>query len=123
MIVIVLALLVMGQLAARAGAEQAAAGSLFNPFLLTSYGCLLLRGLLWVVVLRTRRLVYAYPILALTYPLILVLSALIFGEAVTPGRLMGSALIVIGVVLISHSEQASTDGDQGRVSRAGRVTL
>ena len=119
MIFIALALLVTGQLAGRAGAQQAAAGSLVNPFLLASYGCFLLRGLLWVVVLRTRHLVYAYPILALTYPLVLILSALVFGEAVTPGRVAGSALIVIGVSLISHSEQLRGGKDRSEVSRLG----
>jgi undecaprenyl phosphate-alpha-L-ara4N flippase subunit ArnE len=98
---IVLVLVCCGQLAARAGALQSAAtGNPLNLLLAASYAALLGRGLLWVAVLRGERLSVAYPVLALAYPLILVLSAVLFGESISAGKIAGSALVVAGVVLV-----------------------
>ncbi len=103
----VLALAVSGQLAARAGALRAAASGVpLNLLLAVSVACLLGRGLLWVLVLRRERLVDAYPVLALAYPLVLALSALIFGEPLTAGKIAGSALVVSGVLLMSRPQGA-----------------
>jgi undecaprenyl phosphate-alpha-L-ara4N flippase subunit ArnE len=104
---IVLILVCGGQIAARAGALRAAAGDVLNVFLLASYVALLARGLIWVAVLRGERLSIAYPVLALAYPLVLALSAWLFGEAVSAGKIAGTALIVAGVALVVAGEKQS----------------
>jgi len=100
----VLALAVAGQLTAKAGALRAAAGQVLNPLFAASLACLLARGLLWLAVLRRERLVFAYPVLALTYPLMLVLARLVFGEPLTAAKAAGSALVVAGVAAMSLAE-------------------
>ncbi|MBN1837621.1 MAG: hypothetical protein JW820_17320 [Spirochaetales bacterium] len=100
----VLCLAAVGQLAAKAGALRAAAGDILNPLLALSLCCLFARGLLWLAVLRRERLVFAYPIMALAYPLVLVLARLAFGEPITVGKAAGSLLIVAGVGLAAVSE-------------------
>ena len=100
----VLALIAAGQLAAKAGALLAAAGRILNPLLVLSLLCLAARGVLWVAVLRRERLVFAYPVVALAYPLMLVLAHLLFGEPLTAGKAAGSLLIVAGVVVMSRAE-------------------
>ena len=103
----VLMLATLGQLAAKAGALRAGAGHLLNPLLLLSLCCLLARALLWAVVLRRERLVFAYPVMALSYPVILVLAHLVLGESLTPGRAAGSLLLVSGVVVMALAEARS----------------
>ena len=103
----VLSLAAMGQLAAKAGAGRAAAGDVLNLLLALSLLCLLARALLWAVVLRRERLVFAYPVMALAYPMILVLAHLFFGEALTAGKAAGSLLVVAGVALMAVAEARS----------------
>lgn len=103
----VLSLAAVGQLAAKAGASRAAAGDVLNTLLALSLLCLLARALLWAVVLRRERLVFAYPVMALAYPMILVLAHMVFGEALTAGKAAGSLLVVAGVVLMAVAEARS----------------
>lgn len=103
----VLCLAAAGQLAAKAGAVRAGAGDILNAFLALSMLCLLARALLWAVVLRRERLVFAYPVMALAYPMILLLAHLIFGEALTAGKAAGSLLVVAGVAIMTVAEARS----------------
>lgn len=103
----VLSLAALGQLAAKAGAGRAAAGDVLNALLALSLLCLLARAVVWAVVLRTERLVFAYPVMALAYPMILVLAHLVFGEALTAGKAAGSLLVVAGVAIMAVAEARS----------------
>jgi drug/metabolite transporter (DMT)-like permease len=58
---------------------------------------------LWLVVLSRLELSKAYPILALSYCLVAVASWVIFGEAVSPLRWAGTAVICLGVVMVGLS--------------------
>lgn len=93
-----------GQLAAKAGALRAGAGDILNPLFALSLFCLLARGLVWTAVLRRERLVFAYPVMSLAYPLMLVLARFAFGEPVTAGKAAGSALVVAGVAVMALAE-------------------
>lgn len=57
--------------------------------------------LLWVALISRVPLSVAYPMLSLGYVVVVIVSALYFGETVTALRLGGVALIVTGVVLIA----------------------
>ena len=100
----VLILAVGGQLAAKAGALRAVAGDVLNPLLAVSLFCLFLRALLWTAVLRRERLVFAYPVMSLTYPLMLLLAGAVFGEPVTAAKIGGSLLVIAGVTVLAVSE-------------------
>lgn len=100
----VLGLAAAGQLAAKAGALRAGLGQVLNPLLALSLLCLLARGVLWVALLRRERLVFAYPVMALAYPLVLLLALPAFGEPLTPGKAAGSLLVVAGVAVMSLAE-------------------
>ena len=52
---------------------------------------------LWLYILSKTPLSYAYPIQALAFPVVLLLSALLFHEQITLQKMMGVLLIVIGV--------------------------
>jgi len=62
------------------------------------------RGFIWVLILNRIRLIAAYPLNGLSYLLILPVSFLIFGETVTPVRLMSSIMISSGVILLTFGE-------------------
>ena len=55
----------------------------------------------WLVVLSQVELGYAYPFISLSYILILIASWLLFGEEVSPLRLVGVAAICLGVYVVA----------------------
>ena len=65
-------------------------------------GGLLIAGFtLWIVCLSRLSLSYAYPIASTSVLLVAGFSIVILGETITPRMWAGTALIVIGVVLLS----------------------
>lgn len=93
-------LLCLGQLLAKEGARLRATGSAAFWILAAAYASYLLRAGTWVAALRRLPLSLAYPLLATAYPLIMLLSAFIFGEPISVGRILASLLIGSGVLLI-----------------------
>lgn len=62
-----------------------------------------LSAICWLWVLARAQLSLAYPILSLTFPIVLGLSALIFAEAISPLRWLGVGIIVFGVSLLART--------------------
>jgi undecaprenyl phosphate-alpha-L-ara4N flippase subunit ArnE len=91
-------LLAGGQTAAKQGAlVVAGGGSPLNVFIVLGYAALLIRGLVWIVVLRDLPLSVAYPFISLSYVLVLAIAHLVFDEPVTGRHLTGTVLIVAGL--------------------------
>ncbi len=80
------------------------AAHLALAFAIGTYFFFLLRGLLWVFLLRKLKLVLAYPLMSLGYVLVLAASFLLFKEALTLNKLAGALLIMTGVSLVSLGE-------------------
>ena len=101
------ALNAIGQLlfkAARAAQPDASVLRLFlHPE--TWYGFLIygLSAICWLWVLARTQLSLAYPILSLTFPIVLGLSAFLFGEVISPLRWAGVGVIVLGVSLLAKT--------------------
>lgn len=57
----------------------------------------------WLWVLSRAPLSFAYPILALTFPVVVGASALLFSEAILPLRWMGVAVVMFGVALLART--------------------
>ena len=62
-----------------------------------------LSAISWLWVLARVQLSLAYPILSLTFPIVLGLSAVLFAEAITPLRWAGVGVIVVGVSLLART--------------------
>ena len=62
-----------------------------------------LSAICWLWVLSRVPLSFAYPILSLTFPIVVGLSALFFLESITLTRWIGIAVIVIGVSLLART--------------------
>jgi len=58
-------------------------------------------ALFWLGVISRVNLSFAYPLLALNYVIILIPSRLFLNETITPSKLIGAVIVVIGVVVIT----------------------
>jgi len=109
------ALSATAQIAFKLGAGRATGGlgtaSAFATAvaMLTNYyvvAGLLLYGfsaLLWLVVLARQDLSVAYPFVGLGFVITSFAGAMLFNEPMTPMRLLGTALVTLGVVLVGMS--------------------
>ena len=75
-----------------------------NPFLIIAVFLYALTIIVWIYVLRVLPLAIAYPLTALSYIIVPVLSYLILNEKITIQTLLGSLLIITGVI-ITHLQR------------------
>lgn len=58
-------------------------------------------ALFWLGVISRVNLSFAYPLLALNYVIILIPSRVILNETITPTKVVGAIIVVIGVIVIT----------------------
>jgi len=75
---------------------------IFNPFMIMAIALYAGITFLWVYILTKVPLSYAHPIQALAFPLVLILSFVLFKETIPLQRWIGVAVIVFGVFLVSR---------------------
>ena len=80
-----------------------ALGMLFNPYIMLSIIFTLLSGLSWMIAMTKFDISYAYPFTILGFVFVLVFSHLLFGESLGWYKIIGSLLIVSGILVISRS--------------------
>ncbi len=85
------------------GIMSAAYQALTSPKLVFGTAMLAVFFFLWLAVLSWEDLSVALPMQALNYVLVAFLSQYFLGEVVTPLRWTGTALVCIGVILITKS--------------------
>ena len=74
-----------------------------NLWILSSFAAAYVAALFWLAALRSMDLSYAYPFMALSFVLVLLLSAVVFGEPLTTVKVVGVILICAGVALSAQS--------------------
>lgn len=65
--------------------------------------CYAISVVLWIMALSRVEVSVAYPMLSIGYVINAALAYWLFGEAVTPLRLAGIAVIILGVFLVAKS--------------------
>lgn len=75
----------------------------FEPLIWIALGLHGLSALLWLWVLQSMDISYAYPFLALNYLLVPLLAAVFLSEKIDRRRVLGIVIICAGVVLSSLS--------------------
>ena len=75
-----------------------------SPVVLAGFALYFLSAALWLIVLTRNELSYAYPMLSMGYVLVVFLSRMLFHEAVTGTRILGTLVVVFGVYLISRTQ-------------------
>lgn len=78
---------------------------LTDPWVLSGLGGAFLASIAYMFVLEKLPLAYAYPLMALSFVIVPVVSILIFGGRMQLMQAVGLALIVIGVSLSAYSHQ------------------
>ncbi len=75
---------------------------IFLPLL---YGCFILRGFIWLFILRDMELGLAYSLSSLGYLIIPLLSLIVLGEPFRENFVPGGLLILAGITLYGRAEQ------------------
>jgi len=75
---------------------------LLDPFILSGLFAAFLAALAWMAALAELELSRAYPMMSLSFVLVLLLSGWLLGEPLSPAKLGGVALIVLGAVVIGY---------------------
>ncbi len=74
--------------------------AVFSPFVILGLGLYGFSAFLWLILLSKLDLSVAYPALSLGYVLVLLVSALFFGEQVSLIRFGGVFLIMLGIFFL-----------------------
>ena len=77
--------------------------SFSSPLVILGLALYVISAAIWVMVLSKVDLSFAYPMLSLGYILILIISAVFLGEAITFLRIIGVILICLGIFFISRT--------------------
>ena len=85
-----------------AGRTRYLVGLGLRPWILSCLVAAFFAFLCWASALRSFELSYAYPFMGASFVLVLWLSAAIFREPLTTAKLVGTALIVLGIVIGSR---------------------
>jgi len=75
---------------------------LSNPYNLVGLGLYGVSAFLWFIVLSREDLSFAYPIMSLTYALVVISAFAFFGEKIPIIRIIGILLIMLGVALVAQ---------------------
>ncbi|MFA0751443.1 MAG: hypothetical protein SLRJCFUN_001846 [Candidatus Fervidibacter sp.] len=100
----------IGQALIKYGVSNAESGSglvatairlMLSPGVLAGLGAYALSSVFYVMVVRSKGLSFAYPFVAANQVIVFLLAWLLFREAIPPLRVVGLAVVCLGVVLIA----------------------
>ena len=105
LVVLPILFVMVGQTLSKYGAEEIKkTDTIVNVYIIAGYTMLLLRGFIWIFILKKVKLSFAYPLMSVTFILILAISYFMFDEDITFNNLLGSCLIIGGVIVIGLGE-------------------
>lgn len=116
-IIITIVFTVLGQLLTKKGMSMAGAmpaknpevivylikNMLLNPYVFSGLLMAVLAAMSWMATLSKANLSFAYPFMSLAFPLVLLLSALLFKENISIARWLGSLVIIVGLTIVAKS--------------------
>ena len=93
------------QLFLKAGTNAAPVGLglALEPRILAGVGCYAVSLIVWILALSKTPVSVAYPMVSLGFALNAALAWWLLGEAVTPVRMAGIGVIIVGVFLVARS--------------------
>jgi len=74
----------------------------FDPFIMSGFIAAFLASLCWMAAMTAFELSYAYPFMGLTFVLVFLASVVLLGEQATAYKIIGLALIVLGIIVTSR---------------------
>lgn len=103
-------LTVAGELLLKAGMNEVgefspSLGVLWRTFtqwqVILGFGLIFGGALFWLAVISRVDFSFAYPLLALSYVVSLIPAYFMLGEQITPNRVIGACIIMVGVIVIT----------------------
>ncbi len=73
-----------------------------SPGVIFGLGLYGLGAMLWLIVLSKEDVSFAFPLVSFAYVIAIVLSAVVLKENITPPRIIGSVIIMIGIFIIAR---------------------
>jgi multidrug transporter EmrE-like cation transporter len=73
-----------------------------NPWVFSSIVATLLAGISWMLAISRFEISFVYPWIGLNFVLILCFGVLFFGETFTVTKLVGTLLVVVGIIVMSR---------------------
>ena len=74
-----------------------------EPHIIGGLSCYVISVVVWIMALSRVEVSIAYPLLSVGYVVNAIAAYYLFGEAVTPMRLTGIAIIIVGVWIVARS--------------------
>lgn len=76
---------------------------LFDPWIFSGFFSAFIASFFWMATMTKFDLSYAYPFMSGAFVLVFILSVVMFHEPVTWQKVLGLALVVVGIVVTSRS--------------------
>jgi uncharacterized membrane protein len=92
----------LGELNLKNGLVSFFTQALISPGVILGLGLYGLGAMLWLMVLSKEDVSFAFPLVSFAYVIAIFLSAVILKENVTLPRIIGSAIIMIGIFTIAR---------------------
>ena len=78
-------------------------GFLWDPWVFSSIGATFLAGVFWIAALTRFELNYAYPWMAAIFIIMTFVGTVFFNESLSSNKLLGTALVAIGLIMVARS--------------------
>lgn len=83
------------------GKMQFIGALLINPWVLSGIVSTFLAGVSWMLALTKFQISYAYPFTSLVYLLVLLSGIILFRDGASIGRIVGTSVVMAGVLIIA----------------------
>jgi drug/metabolite transporter (DMT)-like permease len=70
-----------------------------DPWLLSGFAAAFVASLFWMAAMTKFELSFAYPFMSLSFVLVFLLGAFIFGETFTWGKIIGLVFVILGLII------------------------
>lgn len=77
--------------------------AIFDPYIFSSFAAAFIASLTWMAALREFEISKAYPMMALSFVGVTIISYFMFNESFNWMKVVGTILVVAGVIVISKS--------------------
>jgi len=84
-----------------------------NPYYIISLFILGLQAIFWQLALKQYNLSFAYLFTSLIYPIILIISYFIYNENISMNNIIGSLIIVVGVIIVTRNTNGNLIDSSG----------
>jgi drug/metabolite transporter (DMT)-like permease len=74
-----------------------------SPFVIIGLGCYVVSVVVWLLALSRADVSYAYPMLSIGYIVTAITASLFLHETLSPQRIIGIVIIMLGVYLITRT--------------------